>query len=285
MKLSQQDQESLLAILARIYDDILVIEQEFGFLIGEGDFRPRIDYFHDAIRAFSSGDVAATEPGGRLSVELLAYDLACLRYIESMPLSPFKPHSQVGSPSTEVMSLGDGQALTTRPKRADRNTRDRICELYKNYAVLFAALLKPVADRDYHDRVEDMQQEASDLKTLADEIGKLAKGEGNINMAANLANHLDSEDMRRLLMAFLQEKRYNNRADTARLMAALKGQATGRLGDIKAVEDAHMQYAMSQLAVYENSKDLLKKMASQGLNVVGKFVEASIAATKREMGR
>lgn len=30
---------------------------------------------------------------------------------------------------------------------------------------------------------------------------------------------------------------------------------------------------------------MVKKLAGQGMNLVGKFVEASIAETKREMGR
>src|SRR5690606_15911414 len=93
MKLSPAEQDSLIQLLTRIYLDIVAVETEFKLMTGEGDFRPRIEYFHDAVRAFSSQDPAHMQPGGRLSVELLAYDVSCLRFLASMPLAPFKPHS------------------------------------------------------------------------------------------------------------------------------------------------------------------------------------------------
>lgn len=285
MKLSPKDQEALLAIVARIYTDLVAIEEEFKLLVGGGDFRPRIEYFHDAMRAYTSEDPKHRETGGRLNVELLAYDLACLRYIQSMPLSSFTPHAQAGSPTTDVISMGDGQALASRQHRPDRNTRERIAELYQNYAVLFSALLKPFADNDYHDRIDDLQHENGEMKQLMEQIAKLAAGKGSANEAANIANHLDSDDLRRLILAFLQEKRYKSRSDCDKLTGALKDQVNKKTKSIKAIEEAHMNYALSQLALYEGSKDMLKKMAGQGMNIVGKFVESSIAATRSELGR
>ena len=35
---------------------------------------------------------------------------------------------------------------------------------------------------------------------------------------------------------------------------------------------AHMTYATGQLAIYENSRDTIKKMAVKGFNIVGDFV-------------
>src|SRR5437762_2136105 len=102
MKLSSSEKDSIVGLLARIYRDIRDIEEEFSLLAGNHDFRPRIEYFHDAIRAFTSQDPAQREPGGRLSIELLAYDLSCLRYIHAMPLSPFTPHGEALSPHTEM---------------------------------------------------------------------------------------------------------------------------------------------------------------------------------------
>ena len=286
MKQDQKTQESIVALLTRIYMDIADIEQEFNLIVGEGDFRPRIEYFHDAIRAFTTGDTASRETGGRLAVELLAFDLSCLRYIQSVPLGAITPSGGALSPGADVLRTGGmGTELAAAPKRADRATRERICELYQHYAVMFAALLKPFADSDYNDRVDELNQDVGDLQAIIDQIEKLSQGQGNANAAAAIANQVENEDLHRLLMAFLQEKRYKSPSDSEKLCGALKGEIKKKDNAIKKIDDAHMNYALAQLGVYESSKDMLKKMAGQGVNLVGKFVEASIADTKRSMGR
>lgn len=230
MKLSAAEQESLAALLSRIYHDILPMEEEYNLRVGEGDFRPRIEYFHDAVRAFTSGASAHREAGGRLTVEWLAYDVGCLRYLIAMPLSSFTPHGATLSPQTALLKA-DGKPLPSGPK-PDRVAKERLRELYQRYAVLFAAMLKPFADADYHDRIEDLNQEVAALHAARREAA---------------AKEADRE--------------------------------------IAGIEKAHLEYAAAQLAIYEESKDMVKKLAAQGMNLVGKFVESSIAETKREMGR
>ena len=286
MKQDQKTQESIVALLTRIYMDIAEIEQEFNLIVGEGDFRPRIEYFHDAIRAFSAQEAASREAGGRLAVELLAYDLSCLRYVQSVPLGTFKPQGGAFSPSTDMLRAGGvGQELASLPRRPDRATRERLVELYKNYAVMFAALLKPFADADYQDRVDELNQDVQEINAIIAEIEKLSQGKGSVNTAAAIANQVENADLHRLLIAFLQEKRFKSPSDTEKLNGALKQENKKKDKQIKIIEDAHMNYALGQLGVYEESKDLLKKMAGQGVNLVGKFVEASIAETRRSMGR
>ncbi len=70
MKLSAAEQESIVQLLTRIYSDIRDIEEEFELLVGDNDFRPRIEYFHDAVRAFSAQDTnEARSRAGGLTVE------------------------------------------------------------------------------------------------------------------------------------------------------------------------------------------------------------------------
>ena len=280
MKQDAKTQESIVALLARIYEDILDIEQEFNLIVGQGDFRPRIEYFHDAIRAFTAQET------DRLTIELLAYDLASLRYIQGLPGASFKPGGDSLSASSDVLKGGMGQDLAPPPKRLDRKARERLAELYQHYAVMFAALLKPFADNDYQDRTDTLNQDAQELNAIIHEIEKLSQGRGgSVDTAAALANQIDNPELNRLLLAFLREKRFKSPSDSEKLTAALKGEVKKKDKNIKAIEEAHMNYALSQLGVYEASKDLLKKMAGQGVNLVGKFVEASVADTKRSMGR
>ncbi|MFO0389126.1 MAG: hypothetical protein ACK502_05340 [Alphaproteobacteria bacterium] len=279
MKLSQAEQDQLTSLLTRLYQELCEIETQHELLAGEGDFRPRIDYFHDAIRAFFLHDAAALEDGGRLNVENLAYDLSCLRYLQEKPLSSFKPQGQSHSPKTDLVEIS--QLPTAKQPRPDRATRERISELYQHYAVLFAALLKPVADKDFLQRTDELNHDVKEINNVISQI------QGNKGMAAinEAVQHVEDPQLRGELMAFIQHGGLKQKEQINKLIQYLKNQKTKRDTAIKHIDKAHMQYATTQLAVYEESKDLIKNLASKGMNLVGKFVESSISQTRREMGR
>ncbi len=282
MKLSASEQESLVKLLTRIYLDIRDIEEEFQLLVGGEDFRPRIEYFHDAVRTFS----AQNPKGGvseRLAVERLAYDLSCLRYLQSMPLASFRPHAPMLSPQTDMVVVESG--LLVKRKRPDRGIREHLSELYRHYAVLFAGLLKPFADNDYKERTEDMNQDVQDLHVLMQRIEQLAAGKGSLEQMIAAINHLENNELRQAMLAFIQQQKHKQRDNLKKMLKFLKQHSAARDKQIAAIEKAHMEYALSQLAIFEESRDMLKKMAAQGMNLVGKFVESAMAETKREIGR
>jgi hypothetical protein len=283
MKLSPSEQENIIALLTRIYTDIRDIEEEFELLAGEDDFRPRIEHFHDAIRAFSSKAPRNRDSKDRLAIELLAFDVSALRYIQSMPLASFKKHGHVMSPSTDLVAVNNG--LTVKRKRPDRAVRERLSELYQHYAVLFAALLKPNADNDYRDRVDEMNQDVQDLHNLNTQFDALAKGKDQLKQVMAAINHLEEDDLRQELLNFMQQQKYKKNDNLKKLMEFLKQHAQKKDKEIASIESAHLNYVMAQLGIFEGSKDMLKKLAAQGMNLVGKFVENSIAESRREMGR
>ena len=278
MKQSSSDQESIIKLLTRIYLDIFAIEEEFQLLAGVDDFRPRIDYFHDAMRAFTSGTRVE-----RLTVELLAYDLQCLRYITSMPLAPFKPGGEMLSAGADMVVVGDSPMV--KPKRPDRITRERISDLYQHYAVLFAALLKPTAGRDAQERSAQIDQEVIDINAIIAYLEQMIKNQTTISVFAAAVQHLEEDGLRQLLSAFIQHEKYKKKDDIKKMIAFLKKYNTNKDEKRNSVDNALHQYAMTQLAVYEESKDMIKKMAGQGMNLVGKFVEASLKDTQRQVGR
>lgn len=279
MKLSESEQEQLVSLLTRLYQELCEIETQHELFAGEGDFRPRIDYFHDAIRAFFAQDAAAREEGGRLGVEQLAYDLSCLRYLQEKPLSSFKPEVQNLSPRTDIVEVN--QLPASKRARPDRTTRERISELYQHYAVLFAAILKPLADRDFLQRTDELNQDVKEINTVIQQL----QGEGGIEAINEAIHHVENPQLRNELIAFVQHGGLKQKEQINKLIQYLKDQKRARDGKIGTIDKAHMQYAVNQLAVYEASKDLLKNLASKGMNLVGKFVEASISQTRREMGR
>lgn len=284
MKLSPGELESIIALLTRICEDIHVIEEEYRLLAGDHDFRPRIEHFHDAVRAFSSQEAVHQQPGGRLCIEFLASDLAALRQIQATPLAPLKLHGPIYSPSTAPVAVRSGD-LTVRAKRPSRQVRERICELYQHYAVMFAALLKPLADRDYIDRTEELNQDVKDLHSLIAQLEQLLAGKNNVQGVVTAINHLEDEGLRHELMLFMQQEKYKKKDLLVKLIAFLKTHRGQKDQMIAGVDGAHMQYVMSQLAIFEESRDMLKKLAGQGMNLVGKFVQNAMQESKRDMGR
>jgi hypothetical protein len=272
-----------MGLLARLYEDILAIETPYKLLAEDGDFRPRIEYFHDAIRAYSANDHAAREPGGRLSVEILAYDLACLRFLHAMPVAPFKPHAANLSPAVEMVKLD--QMLVAGAMRPDRTTKAQLADFYKHYAMLYSALLKPVADEDYRERTDALNMDVKDMAGIAAQFEAKAQGRGQEAMLAQLIGHLEDAQLRAELAAFLRQPQAKSRENIAKITAYLKQRSREKDKQIKTIEDAHMNYALAQLAIYEEARDVLKKMAQQGMNLVGSFVENSIRNTQRDMGR
>lgn len=277
MKLSDQEQEQIVRLLTRIYSDVAAIETDFGIFVGNGDFRPRIEYFHDAVRALTSSETRHLEEGGRLSIEILAYDLSCLRYIQSMPLSPFTK-GEINSPASGMVALDSKPVAGT--KRPDRKTKEHLVELYKNYAVLYAAILKPIADNDYHERTDNLNHDVKDIHAIIKQFEK-----SDMNAAARLVQNLEDEGLRGELIAYLQQAKAAKPENIKKIVSYLKERIKKKDKGLKTIEKAHMDYGLTQLNLFENSRDMLKKMAANGMNLVGNFVEASIAETRREMGR
>ncbi len=276
MRNHSKDGQAIISLLGNIYLDIVEIEQRYKLFAGCGDIRPRIDFFHDAVRAFTAGDI----DDKRLNVELLSYDLRCLRYIQQMPLSPFREGGETLSPAQDIMTTqGDLMAADSRP---DRKIKSQISDLYQNYAVLFAALLKPAADHDYKERIDELNNEVHDIQTI---IQQFENKNIDTTTLARLAQQLEQAELRIILIKFMQEGKHKNKDDIKKLLGHLKNIIKQKDKAIKTIEDAHLRFASSQLLVFEEAKDMLKKFAVQGMNLVGKFVENSIADTKRQMGR
>lgn len=281
MKISQPEQEALTSIMTRISCEIREIEESYQLCVGDGDFRARIEYFHDAVRAFTSQQDDPHERE-RLTVELLAYDVSCLRYLQSMPLANFKPSAQRLSPrGALVVSRHTPGGSHSRPSR---EVKQKLGELYQYYTVLFCAIFKPIADRDYQNRVEDLNQSVEQIAGLTQSIEKLIKGGGSTQEVLAHSHHIDDIALAQAIQDTLLQGKGNKQKLQA-LLAALKERSKQADHEISVLDSAHLNYGMAQLSVYEDGKDIVKKMAAQGLNLAGRFVEASMTAAQRDMGR
>ncbi len=282
MEADARTQAAVVEMLNRIYEEIRALEGALGLTVGKGDYRPRIEYFHDAVRALTRGHPSAREAGGRLSLEFLAYDVGMLRYIQSMPMTPLNAQHN-HSPRTEVVPHGSLPAgVARKPSRMDKQT---LAEAYRRYMILFCALLKPAADDDYRDRVEELNERAEQVATLLAEAEKLGQGKGGEAAFKNALAHCEDAEARKRAEAMLHKQNYKHPKTLAEGLNGLKGRLGTLDRAIAGIEAAHMQYATAQLGIYEAGKDMVKKLAGQGLNLAGRFVEAAAAEAQRERGR
>lgn len=273
-KFSTSNQQSIVNILLRYWQEIFAIEQELELLVGKGDVRPRIEFFHDAIRAYTTLHKTAVDEA-RLAVERLAYDVKCLRYLATQPLASITHDKNLSSGSALVPT---GAGLVPAQKKPTREHKDQLKELYEKYGVLFAALLKTTAENDYQERSDSMNTEVEQINEVMDALAKNASA-AQINI---LIAHLDDEKIKRDLLALLPQMKGKNMSG---LIAKLKGETQKKDKTLKVIDSAFHEYATSQLAIYESAKDTLKKMAAQGMNLVGQFVENAMRQNQQGRGR
>ena len=281
MATASEEQGAIIALMHGLYEKLLRIEGEWGIRFSEGDMRPRIEHFHDAVRAFTSGSADIYAKNSRLAVEKLAYDLAVLRSIPDRPTGHINRTTEMSFSTALVKPNEAGAGISKMPPQG---VRAEIASLYKEYTVFFAALFAPVAARNHKSRVDAVDASVADIGLVEQILAQLMAGKMTNAQAMAEMNHVERDDLRERIQAMLARKV---------LSAREKQEALGMLVQIergletekKQIEQAHLTYATGQLAVYEDGKDMVKKLAAQGLNLAGKFLDNAMQQAGRGQGR
>jgi len=276
MKANKSVEMALVNILNGIYKEIHSIESSLGIRGEEGDFRPRIEYFHDAVRMLTSNDLR----NKRLSVEFLAYDVSMLRYIQNNPLAKAKGGKLNLSPGTALITEAEAEYATGNMREA----KAQLSEHYKSYSVLFVALFADPADRDYQSKVNNCNEQVENIAAVqraAKEAGK--NPQSAIDMEEIILEHMDDPALAQKILTSLGGNR--KKVIMAEAMQKLSEMMKTADKQIKAVEQAHFTYATSRLAIYENAREVVRKMAMSGMNIVGNFVETAVIEANRGGGR
>lgn len=279
MRPSDGQKHALLQLLHKYYERIAEIESAHNLQVGGGDFRPRIEQFHDAIRAYTSGRTDPYASGNRLSVEYIAYDISCLREIQADPLAR-AGRARPLSPGVGVAVRPPGKA--GRPVNPDAAVRAELMELYRNYAVFFAALLAEQADMNHRARIEDKDLQVEELAHLERMLKE--QGRGARNPRAMIAEAIHDPDLQEKLLEEL-DKKGRRKLQSQEVLDILKASEKAIDKEIRDIETAHFLYVTSQLALYEQSKQLVQKLAREGLNLAGSFLEGAMAEAKGRGGR
>ncbi len=276
MGFEASEQAAIIELMGAKYAQLLPIETEWGIRLHEGDMRARIEHFHDAVRALTSGSADMYEKHSRLSVEHLAYDLGQLRAIGDRPLGYINRATEK-SASTQIVRAGESGASI--PKMPPQAVRSEIITLYRDYTVFFAALFAEVSDRNFQARSDMIDGSVSDLGLIEQIITQLVMGKMSAAQAVNELMHVERDDLRERMQAMLARKQLSAR-EKQEALAMLAQIEKGLAAEKKALDQAHLSYATGQLAVYEDAKETVKRLAGAGLNLAGRFVENAMAAAQ-----
>lgn len=280
MAIGGESQAAIIELMHGNYQRILPIEMEWGIRLHEGDMRARIEHFHDAVRALTSGQADIYAKNSRLSVEHLAYDIALLRQIQNKPVGTI---NRATEKSTSSALVRQGEAGATQTRMPPQGVRSELATLYRDYTVFFAALFAEIADRNFQSRSDAIDSSVADVGLVEEIIGKLIAGKMNTAQASQELMHVERDDLRERLQAMLARKNLSAR-EKQEALALIAQIEKGLSSEKKKLDAAHLNYATGQLAVYEDAKETIKKLANMGLNLAGKFVEQSLRGAGQGRG-
>lgn len=278
-----EELKAVMALMGEHYTHIREIERVWGIRFSEQDLRPRIEHFHDAVRALTSGSEDPYNKHARLSVEYLAYDLAQLRLIQTKPLGSIN-FSNSAPPTGQENALVNKSQISSQGHLPDQKTRRELVTLYTHYTLLFAALFAPTAEDGFRVRSEQAESQIEDMAIIEQTLKQLIAGSMSTKQAQDALIHVDRDDVREALMTILSKGKISP-SDMTQAQSMVTTIKQGLSKEKKAVEQAHTHYTMAQLAIYEASRDMVKQMAAKGLNLAGKFLENATRAAGQSRGR
>jgi hypothetical protein len=267
--------DALIPLLNRYYEDIRQYETESGLWAGPNDYRPRIEIFHDAVRAYTSG-VSPYTAGSRLSLEWLAWDVDTLRRIQANPLMPL-PGSYRQSVQMAV-AMPIGAAASTAGQQADqREVRIALGGLYGKYAVLFVALLAEMADMNYQSRRDEQDMLVEQLA----ELRRQAQPQRQVDLQQLAQQHIVDPSILAMIGTQLPRGQRDARQAIGELQQIMQ-QADQKIAGL---EQLHTTWLSGQLALYEQGKPLVQALLREGMNVAGKFLQEAMAKGPSRGGR
>lgn len=277
MKPTREQQQALLGLINRVYQEIRTIEEANQIRARVDDFRPRIDYFHDAIIAYTQNQANGFERAGRLSVESLAQDAVMLRQIQQ---NPRLMHPDLAIPLSASTEVAERPPLPMPPRnRLDVGVIGALSEGYAHYALLFVALLAQPAERNFMNRTNECHDQLEQVLDLVHNA-QLYDTEAQINMDDFLTGITDPELRQHIMMAIVASKQQKH-ASNREVLHGLQMEKETIQKRMAALDSIHMRFASSQLILFQEGQKLVKKLAAQGFGVVGEFVQQAVREAER----
>ncbi len=237
------ERDALIGLMQSKYGEIREIETRFQIMGRDGDYRPRIEYYHDAVRALGSDHDDGLSKDSRLSVERLAYDVEMLRLITARPLIAGRGEQHY---STSDAVSADGMAGSEL--RPDRMTKQSLSASYKDYTVYFVALLAEKAGDNNQARLDEMDLLVEDCHTLETLLTSLANGTADIADVVRAANNIEHDGLRKHILGLLNKGR-PNKGELTDATNTVRDARNHIKTEQQALDSAGMRFAGGQLAV------------------------------------
>ncbi len=261
-------QQALINMIHNKYEQIIAIEQRFSVLGVDGDYRCRIEHYHDAIRCLNHDN--GLERNSRLAAEKLADDVEMLRQITTRPfiVGRGEQHLSVGN----ELTLGEDAGRELRP---DANVKRNLTAIYRDYTVFFIALMIEKAEDNINARNEENDVLVQDCYRLEQVLAALDAGKVDLQAVAKAANMMENDGLRQKIIAMLSQNAPSS-AEIKNSISALQNVRRSLNDERKNLDAAGMRLASSQLMVYEGAKDVVKQLMQGGVNIVGKHTESAV---------
>ena len=284
---SNNKRDALITIMNGWYAKICEIEAEHNIIVGGNDLRPRIEYFHDAVRLLTSNPNAVYESSGRLTVEYLAYDLSCLRYIQTRPRSRLKQAQEMDASAdaallsapganSQVATLSDSIPLPV----ISQGLRAEISERYKNYTILYAALFAEQTDINFKARITEFDMEVGELAQIENLMKLLDAGKVSEKQVEDALENVRNSKLKKELKEMLAERKEKRKWKFYDGIFRIQQQMMRIDEEIGVMEKSHVSFLAGQMTLYHDAKGLVKQMSEQGLNLAGQYLDAAMQNTQ-----
>lgn len=115
----------------------------------------------------------------------------------------------------------------------------------------------------------------TDISVIEQVLEQLANGQIDKRQAMTMLEQVESDTLRQSTLQAVAGQTIRH-AEQERMTAQLRHYENQLENEKQQADKAHLSYVTSQLAVYEEARDTVKRLAAQGMNLAGKFVENAI---------
>ncbi|MCH2547331.1 MAG: hypothetical protein MK052_06965 [Alphaproteobacteria bacterium] len=275
--------EALTKVMNATYNALRSIEVSHGLRVGGSDFRPRIEYFHDAVRVLSHRPEDMYLPHTRLSVEHLAYDMSCLRYLQSKPLIMLEqeaPHAKTRNAPKALPRLepppGSVEEPVEAPKPVPPAIKAEIIEHYRSYSVMYAALFAESADINFQTRQNENDAAVTQMAQVEQMLKMVEQGQMKLAQVEQAINQIENAQIRNNLLVMLNKRSMKKKDKTTHMAMLLQQQMQGMDHNTQSMDKAHMNFLSGQMMMFQDAKDLVRKLSGQGMSMAGQFLETAL---------
>ncbi len=272
--------QALINMMNAKYEQITAIEQQFSIFGIDGDYRCRIEHYHDAVRALGDAHDDGLERHSRLAAEKLADDVEMLRQITARPTLAGRGEQHFST--NDALTIGADAGAELRP---DSSVKRNLTSLYRDYTVFFVALMIDKAEDNINARNSENDVLVQDCYRLEQVLAQLGAGGADLSAVAKAANMMENDGLRKKIMSMLSQGAPSPQ-EIKDSISALQNVRRSLGDERKTLDNAGMRFASSQLMVYEGAKDVVKQLMQGGVNIAGKHTESAMqsAPTSKDRG-